>query len=143
LLEHTEGLPVKARPDWMALPQQHGPSMPFFKPGPNTLDPYQRQLCADTFKQTWAAIIPTGCRLPTEEEIRLEHEVSDRLCFFAARGVVDPQTLQGLTVATVKLHQRAKPPLRGRHVKRHPERWSAPLRSTIGLSAASDGASDQ
>ena len=119
--------------------------MPFFKPPPNTLDPYQLELCADAFRRAWAAIVPTGCRLPNGEETRLENEVSDRLCFFAARGVIDPQTLQGLTVATVKLHQRAKPPLRGKHLKRHPElvedrHLSEP---TIALSASSDGASDQ
>ena len=81
--------------------------MPFFRPPPNVLDPYQLELCADAFRQAWAAIVRPG-----EEKIRLENEISDRLCFFAARGVIDPQTFKGLTVATVRLHQR--PPLRGR-----------------------------
>jgi hypothetical protein len=94
--------------------------MPFFRPPPNVLDPYQLELCADAFRQAWAAIVRPGCHLPKEEETRLENEISNRLCFFAASWVIDPQILQGLTVATVKFHQRAKPPLRGKHIKRHP-----------------------
>ena len=109
LLEHAEGLHVELKPDGMALPQQRA-SLDF-RPPPNVLDPYQLELCADAFRQAWAAIVRPGCHLPKEEETRLENEISDRLCFLAARGVIDPQTLQGLTVATVRLHQR--PPLRG------------------------------
>jgi hypothetical protein len=92
--------------------------MPFFRPPPNVLDSYQLELCADAFRQAWAAIVRPGCHLPKEEETRLENEISDRLCFLAARGVIDPQTLQGLTVATVRLHQR--PPLRGGRPRKTP-----------------------
>jgi hypothetical protein len=102
-----------------------------FQATPERSRPYQLELCADAFRQAWAAIVRPGCHLPKEEETRLENEISNRLCFFAARGAIDPQILQGLTVATVKFHQRAKPPLRGKHIKRHPSlveerHWSEP-----------------
>ena len=80
-------------------------SMPFFKPPANTLDPFQLELCADAFKQTWFEIAG-GCRLPPFQEERLQTEVSAKLCFFAAKGVVDPAVLQVLTVATVKFQPR-------------------------------------
>ena len=64
-------------------------SMPFFKPPANTLDPFQLELCADAFKQTWFEIAG-DCRLPPFQEERLQTEVSAKLCFFAAKGVVDP-----------------------------------------------------
>ena len=92
--------------------------MPFFKPPENTLDPYQLELCANVFRQTWLEIVPRGCRLPTREETRLQNEVSDKLCAFAAKGVTDPSMLQALTVATVRFYRRTKPTLRGRHVYR-------------------------
>jgi hypothetical protein len=78
--------------------------MPFFKPPANTLDPYQLELCADAFRQTWFEIAG-GYRLPPSQEERLQTEVSAKLCFFAAKGVVDPKVLQGLTVATVKFQR--------------------------------------
>src|SRR6478672_12537651 len=80
-----------------------GPLMPFFKPPKNTLDPYQLELCANVFRQTWLEIVPRGCRLPTREETRLQNEVSDKLCAFAAKGVTDPSMLQAPTVATVEI----------------------------------------
>jgi hypothetical protein len=78
--------------------------MPSFKPPANTLDPYQFELCADAFRQTWFEIAG-GRRLPPSQEERLQTEVSAKLCFFAAKGVVDPTVLQGLTVATVKVQR--------------------------------------
>ena len=75
--------------------------MPFFKPPANTLDRYQLALCADAFRQTWLEIA-RGFRLPPSQEERLQTEVSAKLCFFAAKGVMDPSVLQGLTVATVR-----------------------------------------
>ena len=112
---------------WRCL-QQHGLFMPSFRPPPNSLDYYQLELCADAFRRTWLAIVPTGRHLPNAEQTCLENEVSERLCFFASKGVVDPQTLQGLTVATVKLHRRANPPLRGKQLKRHSDRSSEALK---------------
>jgi hypothetical protein len=82
-------------------------SMPFFKPPPNTLEPYKLQLCADAFRQTWFEIAPRGYRLPPSQEERLQTEVSAKLCFFAAKGVMDLEVLQGLAVATVKFQARA------------------------------------
>jgi hypothetical protein len=78
--------------------------MPFFKPPANTLDPYQFELCANAFRQTWFEIAG-GRRLPPSQEQRLQTEVSAKLCSFAAKGVMDPTVLQGLTVATVKFQR--------------------------------------
>jgi hypothetical protein len=64
-------------------------SMPFFKPPANTLDPFQLELCAHAFKQTWFEIAGDR-RLPRFQEERLQTDVSAKLCFFAAKGVVDP-----------------------------------------------------
>jgi hypothetical protein len=80
--------------------------MPFFKPPPNTLEPYQLELCAGAFTQTWFEIAPRGYRLPPSQEERLQTEVSAKLCFFAAKGVMDLEVPQGLTVATVKFQRR-------------------------------------
>ena len=80
--------------------------MPFFTPPKNTLDPYQLELLASVFPQTWSEIAPRGYRLPPSQEERLQTEVSAKLCFFAAKGVMDLGVLQGLTVATVKFHPR-------------------------------------
>src|SRR6476660_4825047 len=92
--------------DGKALPNRlDRSSMPFFKPPANTLDPFQLELCADAFKQTWFEIAG-DCRLPPFQEERLQTEVSAKLCFFAAKGVVDPTVLQVLTVATVKFQPR-------------------------------------
>jgi hypothetical protein len=63
-----------------------------------------QQLCADAFRQTWFEIAG-GRRLPPSQEERLQTEVSAKLCFFAAKGVIDPTVLQGLTVATVKFQR--------------------------------------
>jgi hypothetical protein len=102
--EHPIKLQVK-KSDGKALPNRLDRcSMPFFKPPANTLDPFQLELCADAFKQTWFEIAG-GCRLPPFQEERLQTEVSAKLCFFAAKGVVDPTVLQGLTVATVKFQR--------------------------------------
>ena len=79
--------------------------MPFFRPPANTLDPYQLELCADAFRRTWFEIAG-GYRLPPSQEERLQTEVSAKLCFFAAKGVMDLGVLQGLTVATVKFQPR-------------------------------------
>ena len=95
-----------------------GPVMPSFKPTENTLDPYQLELCANVFRQTWSEIVPRGCRLPTREETLLQNDMSDKLCAFAAKGVTDPSMLQALTVAKVRFYRRTKPTLRGRHVYR-------------------------
>ena len=75
--------------------------MPFFTPPKNTLDPYQLELLASVFPQTWSGIVPRGNRIPPSQT-----EVSAKLCFFAAKGVMDPEVLQGLTVATVKFQPR-------------------------------------
>ena len=79
-------------------------SMPSFKPPANTLDRYQLELCADAFKRTWLEIA-RGFRLGPSQEERLQTEVSAKLCFFAAKGVLDPTVLQGLTVATVRFQR--------------------------------------
>jgi hypothetical protein len=76
--------------------------MPFFEPPPNTLEPHQLELCADAFRQTRFEIAPRGYRLPPSQEERLQKEVSAKLCFFAARGVMDLDMLQGLAEATVR-----------------------------------------
>ena len=77
--------------------------MPFFKPPENTLDPYQLELLASVFRQTWSEIVPKGYRLPQSKELRLQKEVSERLCaLLATAGVMDPMTLQALTVASIK-----------------------------------------
>ena len=48
---------LKYWPDGKALPKRLDRfSMPFFKPPANTLDPYQLELCADAFRQTWIEI---------------------------------------------------------------------------------------
>ena len=47
--------------------------MPFFKPPANTLDPYQLELCADAFRQTWIEIAG-GYHLPPFQEERLQSE---------------------------------------------------------------------
>ena len=75
--------------------------MPFFKPPANTLDRHQLELCAEAFRQTWLEIA-RGFRLRPSQEERLQSEVSAKLCFFAAKGVIDPSVLQGLTLATVR-----------------------------------------
>jgi hypothetical protein len=82
--------------------------MPSFKPPANTLDTYQLELCADAFRQTWFEIAG-GRRLASSQEERLQTEVSAKLCFFAAKGVIDPTMLQGLTVATVKFQRGTGP----------------------------------
>ena len=98
---------VKQKSDGKALPNRLDRcSMPFFKPPPNTLEPYQLELCAGAFTQTWFEIAPRGYRLPPSQEERLQTEVSAKLCFFAAKGVMDLGVLQGLTVATVKFQPR-------------------------------------
>jgi hypothetical protein len=80
--------------------------MPFFEPPENTLDPYQLELLASVFRQTWSEIVPRGYRLPQSRELRLQKEVSGRLCALATTGVMDAETLQALTVATVRLFPR-------------------------------------
>jgi hypothetical protein len=80
--------------------------MPFFEAPENTLDPYQLELLASVFRQTWSEIVPRGYRLPQRQELRLQKEVSGRLCALATNGVMDPETLQALTVATVRLFPR-------------------------------------
>ena len=80
--------------------------MPFIKPPTNNLAPYQLELLASIFRTTWSEILPRGYRLPRAEEQRLQSEISDRLCSLAAKGLVDPVMLQGLTVATVRVHPR-------------------------------------
>jgi hypothetical protein len=80
--------------------------MPFFEPPEDTLDPYQLELLANVFRQTWSEIVPRGYRLPQSYELRLQKEVSGRLCALATAGVMDPKTLQALTVATVRLFPR-------------------------------------
>ena len=72
----------------------------------NTLDPYQLELLASVFPQTWSEIVPRGNRIPPSQEERLQTEVIAKLCFFASKGVMDPEVLQGLTVATVKFQPR-------------------------------------
>ena len=80
---------LKYWPDGKALPKRLDRfSMPFFKPPANTLDPYQLELCADAFRQTWIEIAG-GYHLPPFQEERLQTEVSAKLCFFAAKGVMD------------------------------------------------------
>jgi hypothetical protein len=88
-----------------ALPQISSGGMPFFEPK-SALDPFQRELLASVFRQTWSEIVPRGYRLPQSQEMRLQKEVSDRLCALAANGVMDPETLQALTLATVRLFPR-------------------------------------
>lgn len=98
---------LKYWPDGKALPKRLDRfSMTFFKPPPNTLEPYQLELCADAFRRTWFEIAPRDYRLPPSQEERLQTEVSAKLCFFAAKGVMDLGVLQGLTVATVKFQPR-------------------------------------
>jgi len=80
--------------------------MPFFEAPENTLDPYQLELLASVFRQTWSEIVPRGYRLPQRQELRLQKEVSGRLCALATTGVMDAETLQALTVATVRLFPR-------------------------------------
>jgi hypothetical protein len=77
-----------------------------FKPPENTLDPYQLELLASVFRQTWSEIVPRSYRLPQSQELRLQKEMSGRLCALATTGVMDPETLQALTVATVRLFPR-------------------------------------
>jgi hypothetical protein len=77
--------------------------MPFFEPPEDTLDSYQLELLASVFRQTWSEIVPTGYRLPQSKELRLQKEVSERLCaLLATAGVMDPMTLQALTVASIR-----------------------------------------
>jgi hypothetical protein len=71
--------------------------MPFIKPPTNNLAPYQLELLASIFRTTLSEILPRGYRLPRAEEQRLQSEISDRLCSLAAKGLVDPVMLQGLT----------------------------------------------
>lgn len=80
--------------------------MPFFEPPENTLDPYQLELLASVFLQTWSEIVPRGYRLPQSQELRLQKKVSGRLCALATPGVMDPESLQALTIATVRLFHR-------------------------------------
>jgi len=81
--------------------------MPLFRGHPkNTLDPYQLELLASVFRQTWSEFVPRGYRLPQHQELRLQKEVSGRLCALATNGVMDPEALQALTVATVRLFPR-------------------------------------
>ena len=61
--------------------------MPFFEPPENTLDPYQLELLASVFRQTWSEIVPRGYRLPQSQELRLKKEVSGRLCALALEKV--------------------------------------------------------
>ena len=104
-IERASEHPIKSQVkklDGKALPiRLDRRSMPFFKPPANALDPHQLELCADAFRRTWFEIAG-GRRLPPSQEERLQTEVSAKLCFFAAKGVMDPTVLQGLTVATVK-----------------------------------------
>ena len=77
--------------------------MPFFEPPENTLAPYQLELLASVFRQTWSEIVPKGYRLPQSKELCLQKEVSERLCaLLATAGVMDPMTLQALTVASIR-----------------------------------------
>jgi hypothetical protein len=80
--------------------------MAFFEPPGNALDPFQLELLTSVFRQTWSEIVPRGYRLPQSEELRLQREVSRRLCMLATNGVMDPEMLQALTVATVRLFRR-------------------------------------
>jgi hypothetical protein len=80
--------------------------MPFFKPPANTLAPYQLELLASIFREAWTEIVPTGYRLPQDEERRLQSEISARLCWLAGKGLGDPVVLRALTVATVRLQPR-------------------------------------
>jgi hypothetical protein len=80
--------------------------MSLFKPPPNTLAPYQRELLTSVFREAWAEIVPKGYRLPRIEKYRLQNKVSERLCTLAAKGVVDPWALRVLTVATIKVDPR-------------------------------------
>jgi hypothetical protein len=82
--------------------------MPFFRPPANDLDPYQLDLCASVFRQTWSEIVPRGCRLSKSQETRLQDEISQRLCALAAQGLTNPDMLIGLTVATVGLQERMR-----------------------------------
>ena len=82
--------------------------MPFFRPPANDLDPYQLQMCASVFRQTWSEIVPRGYQLPKSQETRLQDEISQRLCALAAQGCNNPDMLIGLTVASVGLHERMR-----------------------------------
>ena len=77
-----------------------------FQAPENTLDKYQLELLTSVFQRTWSEIVPRGYRLPQSQELRLQEEVSPRLCALATTGVMDPQTLQAVTVATIRLHPR-------------------------------------
>ena len=50
--------------------------MPFFEPPENTLDPYQLEVLASVFQQTWSEIVPRNYRLPRSQKQRLQKEVS-------------------------------------------------------------------
>ena len=80
--------------------------MPFFEPPENTLDPYQLEVLASVFQQTWSEIVPRNYRLPRSQKQRLQKEVSERLCSLATKGLLDPEMLQAMTVATVRLPPR-------------------------------------
>ena len=80
--------------------------MPFFEPPENTLDPYQLEVLASVFQQTWSEIVPRNYRLPPSQKQRLQKEVSERLCSLATKGLLDPEMLQAMTVATVRLPPR-------------------------------------
>jgi hypothetical protein len=81
------------------------PRCPFFKPPANALEPYQLELLASVFSESWAEIVPRGCPLPHNEEERLQIKVSARLCSLAAKGLMDPGLLHAVTVATVFHHR--------------------------------------
>jgi hypothetical protein len=93
------------RPDGLAMGWN---SMPSCRPSAKTLDLYQLQLCANVFNLTWLEIVPRGYRLLKDQEVRLQDEISNRLCALAAKGINDPDLLQALTVATVGLRQRIR-----------------------------------
>jgi hypothetical protein len=82
--------------------------MPFFRPPPNSLDPYQLELCASAFRQAWCEIVRLRPYMSNEEKTRLQTQTSERLCAFAAAGIIDLETLRGLTVATVGLRRGIK-----------------------------------
>ena len=79
--------------------------MPCFEPPENT-DPYQLEVLASVFQQTWSEIVPRNYPLPRSQKQRLQKEVSERLCSLATKGLLDPEMLQAMTVATVRLPPR-------------------------------------
>jgi hypothetical protein len=80
--------------------------MPFFEPPENNLDRYQLEVLASVFQQTWSEIVPKNYPLPRSQKQRLQKEVSERLCALATKGMLDPEMLQAMTVATVRLPPR-------------------------------------